>query len=138
LISFFSLLAYYTCKDDVITRIHCPERQLFDEDTRICHDYRKVFCGNRPTNERENDPCKNEFLFSFSNLIFFIQVSVNKMVGMRIVKINVDYIIYVPNNVRLKWVNVQLVGNGILKNFDVMIQKILLFLVKFFRLFLIP
>lgn len=54
----FSLLAYYTCKDDVIARIHCPERQLFDEDARICNDYRKIFCGNRPINERGNDPCK--------------------------------------------------------------------------------
>jgi hypothetical protein len=55
----FLLLAYYTCKEDVITRIHCPDKQLFDEDTRICNDYRKVFCANRPTNERGNDPCKN-------------------------------------------------------------------------------
>jgi len=49
--------SYYTCKEDVITRIHCLDRQLFDEDTRLCNDYRKVFCGNRPTNERGIDPC---------------------------------------------------------------------------------
>jgi len=49
--------SYYSCKENVIARIHCPDRQLFDEDTRICNDYRKVFCGNRPTNERGNDPC---------------------------------------------------------------------------------
>jgi len=55
----FVFLAYYTCKEDGTTRIHCPDKQLFDEDARICIDYRKVFCGNRPINERENDPCKN-------------------------------------------------------------------------------
>jgi hypothetical protein len=87
-------LAYYTCKEDVVARVHCPERQLFDEDTRICNDYRKVFCANRPTNERGNDPCKT------------IQVSVNKMDGMRIMKVNVEYIIYVLINVKQKWVNV--------------------------------
>ncbi|CAF0865968.1 unnamed protein product [Adineta ricciae] len=48
---------YYTCREDVVTRVHCPERQLFDEDLRICNDHRKVFCGNRPVNERGNDPC---------------------------------------------------------------------------------
>jgi hypothetical protein len=55
---FFLLLAYYTCREDVITRVRCLDRQLFDEDTRLCNDYRKVFCGNRPTNDRGNDPCK--------------------------------------------------------------------------------
>lgn len=54
----YSILAYYTCKEDVITRIHCPDRQLFDEDNRLCNDYRKVFCANRPINERGTDPCK--------------------------------------------------------------------------------
>ncbi|CAF1153435.1 unnamed protein product [Rotaria sp. Silwood1] len=52
--------AYYTCKDDVIKRIHCPDKQLFDEDTRICSDYRKVFCANRPVNERDIDPCLSQ------------------------------------------------------------------------------
>ena len=42
------ILAYYTCREDVITRIHCPDRQLFDEDNRLSNDFRKVFCGNRP------------------------------------------------------------------------------------------
>ncbi|CAF0890764.1 unnamed protein product [Adineta steineri] len=48
---------YYACREDVVTRVHCPEKQLFDEDTRICNDYRKVFCANRPVNERGYDPC---------------------------------------------------------------------------------
>ena len=56
-------LAYYTCKDDVITRAHCPDRQLFDEDNRLCNDYRKVFCANRPINERGIDPCKTKRIF---------------------------------------------------------------------------
>jgi hypothetical protein len=54
------------------------------------------------------------------------------MVGMLIVKINVESIIYVQINVKQKWVNVQLVQNGILKDFDVMIQEILLHLVNDF------
>lgn len=48
---------YYTCREDVIARVHCPDRQLFDEDNRICADYRKVFCETRPVNERDIDPC---------------------------------------------------------------------------------
>jgi hypothetical protein len=58
---FLFFKAYYTCKEDVIARVHCPVKQLFDEDTRICNDYRKVFCADRPTNERGHDPCKNRF-----------------------------------------------------------------------------
>jgi hypothetical protein len=61
--SLFYSLAYYTCKEEGVARVHCPDKHLFDEDVRICNDYRKVFCGNRPTNERGNDPCK---------LVFFI------------------------------------------------------------------
>lgn len=57
---------YYTCREDVIARVHCPDRQLFDEDNRICADYRKVFCETRPVNERDIDPCKNLDSFSFS------------------------------------------------------------------------
>ncbi|UJR15055.1 hypothetical protein I4U23_002026 [Adineta vaga] len=48
---------YYACREDLVARIRCPGKQLFDEDSRICHDFRKVFCGNRPVNERGNDPC---------------------------------------------------------------------------------
>jgi hypothetical protein len=54
----FSFLAYFTCKDDIITRLQCLDKHLFDEDLRSCNDYRKVFCANRPTNEHGNDPCE--------------------------------------------------------------------------------
>lgn len=49
--------SYFTCKDDIIVRFQCPDKHLFDEDLHTCNDYRKVFCGNRPTNEYGNDPC---------------------------------------------------------------------------------
>ncbi|CAF0734297.1 unnamed protein product [Adineta steineri] len=49
--------SYFTCKDEITTRFQCPDKYLFDEDLLSCNDYRKVFCGNRPTNERGNDPC---------------------------------------------------------------------------------
>ena len=61
---FFFYLAYFTCKDDLITRFQCPDKHLFDEDLLSCNDYRKVFCGNRPTSERGNDPCRS-FVCSF-------------------------------------------------------------------------
>ncbi|CAF2037508.1 unnamed protein product [Rotaria magnacalcarata] len=49
--------SYYSCRDDVVKRMRCPEKQLFDGDTRLCNDYRKVFCADRPVNERDIDPC---------------------------------------------------------------------------------
>jgi hypothetical protein len=48
------------------------------------------------------------------------------MVGTLIMQINVVHIIYVPINVKIKSVNVQLDQNGIHIDFDVMIQDILL------------
>ncbi len=65
----FCFLAYYTCKEDVITRTRCLDKQLFDEDNRLCNDYRKVFCGNRPINERGNDPCKN--IYEINKMKYF-------------------------------------------------------------------
>ncbi|CAF4933226.1 unnamed protein product [Rotaria sp. Silwood1] len=53
----YNCQSYFTCKDNLITRIQCPDKHLFDEYLRSCNDYRKVFCGNRPTDQSGNDPC---------------------------------------------------------------------------------
>ena len=50
-------LAYFACKDELITRFQCPDKHLFDDDLRSCNDYRKVFCANRPTRGHGNEPC---------------------------------------------------------------------------------
>jgi len=68
---FFYFEDYYTCKEDVIARVRCSDKQLFDEDNRVCADYRKVFCENRPVNERGIDPCKKLDIFLF----FFVRVN---------------------------------------------------------------
>lgn len=72
---------------------------------------------------------RNELFFTI-NICFRAKVLANKMVGMQIVKRNVEDIIYVQNNIKQKWVNAYQVQNGILKDFVVMIQGILMHLVK--------
>ena len=79
--SYCFILAYYTCKEDVIARIHCPDRQLFDEDNRLCNDHRKVFCANRPINERGADPCKTHRFQSKKGTFFSIDLGVGQQNG---------------------------------------------------------
>jgi hypothetical protein len=63
-ILFTCVLVYYMCTDDLITRVHCPDRQLFDDDSRMCLDYRKVFCASRRVNDRDIDPCPTNMIQS--------------------------------------------------------------------------
>lgn len=38
----------------------CPERQLFDEETKICRDHKTVHCGDRSMADKNKDQCKSK------------------------------------------------------------------------------
>lgn len=54
----FIYLAYFVCRDEMILRMKCPDKHLYDEYLHSCNEYRKVFCGNRPIDISSSDPCK--------------------------------------------------------------------------------
>ncbi|CAF1241343.1 unnamed protein product [Rotaria magnacalcarata] len=56
----YNCQSYFICKDEVVTRVQCPDKHLFDEYLNSCNDYRKVFCGNRPIDIGSNDPCSGQ------------------------------------------------------------------------------
>ena len=40
------------------TKLHCPERQLFDVNKRKCNEYERVFCGERTISVTDENQCK--------------------------------------------------------------------------------
>ena len=120
--SFLVLPAYYTCTDDAITRVHCPDKHLFDDDNRICNDYRKIFCGQRPTNERGNDPCETLRALGHCISNVRLQVSVKPMDGTRTARVNAVRTICAPNSARRRWANVHWARNGTPYGFAVTIR----------------
>ena len=52
-------LDYFYCKENEIKREACVERQLFDDDTKTCKDFKNVYCGDRPVNDKGRDQCKS-------------------------------------------------------------------------------
>ncbi|CAF0884081.1 unnamed protein product [Didymodactylos carnosus] len=52
--------SYFYCKEGISVKSRCPEKNLFDDDLKTCNDYRKVFCGDRPENEKYKDPCNGQ------------------------------------------------------------------------------
>lgn len=50
--------AYYQCDKGVQTKLHCPERQLFDTDKRTCNDFERVNCGTRAVNPADKNQCE--------------------------------------------------------------------------------
>ena len=50
--------AYYQCDKGVQTKLHCPERQLFDADKRSCNDFERVNCGTRAINLADKNQCR--------------------------------------------------------------------------------
>jgi hypothetical protein len=38
----------------------CPERQLFDEELKMCRDHKTVHCGERSMADKNKDQCKSK------------------------------------------------------------------------------
>lgn len=60
--------SYFYCKDADTKKQLCPDRQLFDEETKGCKEFKDVYCGERPVNDKGKDPCRskpNGGLFKF-------------------------------------------------------------------------
>ena len=53
------LIDYFYCKDNEIKRETCLDKQLFDEETKTCKDFKNVYCGERPVNDKGKDQCKS-------------------------------------------------------------------------------
>ena len=103
-------LAYLTCQNGWTQRQHCPDKYLFDDDLHTCNDYRKVFCGNRPSHEHGNNPCEWEQASETEpslDVTFLHQVLDNRMVGTPRRTTNVERIISVRNNAKRRLAIVQ-------------------------------
>lgn len=50
--------SYFYCKDSVVNKQLCPDRQLFDDETKGCKEFKDVYCGDRPVNDKGQDQCR--------------------------------------------------------------------------------
>ena len=52
-------LGYFYCKDNEVKKEQCPEKKLFDEESKSCKEFKDVYCGDRPVNEKDRDQCRS-------------------------------------------------------------------------------
>lgn len=51
--------SYFYCKDAEAKKALCNDRQLFDEETKSCKEFKTVYCGDRPVNDKGKDQCRS-------------------------------------------------------------------------------
>lgn len=51
--------SYYYCKDNEVKKEQCPEKKLFDDESKSCKEFKVVYCGDRPVNDKDKDQCKS-------------------------------------------------------------------------------
>lgn len=51
---------YFYCKSSLTKKTTCNDRQLFDEETKSCKEFNKVYCGDRPVNDKSGDVCRSK------------------------------------------------------------------------------
>jgi hypothetical protein len=54
----YSKKGYYYCKNSITYHEVCPERQLFNVESKLCKEYQDVYCGDRPVNDKGKDQCQ--------------------------------------------------------------------------------
>jgi hypothetical protein len=55
----YSFSAYFYCKDNEAKKESCPDRQLFDDESKSCKEFKNVYCGDRPVNDKGKDQCRS-------------------------------------------------------------------------------
>lgn len=59
MVYFYWLQGYFYCKDAEAKKALCNDRQLFDEETKSCKEFKAVYCGDRPVNDKGKDQCRS-------------------------------------------------------------------------------
>ena len=57
-ITFKKQKGYFYCKDSVVYKQLCPDRQLFEDESKGCKEFKDVYCGERPVNDKGQDQCR--------------------------------------------------------------------------------
>ena len=63
--------AYFYCKDNESRKETCPDRQLFEEESKSCKEYKDVYCGDRSVNDKDKDQCRTKPNGGLNILIFY-------------------------------------------------------------------
>ncbi|RNA17804.1 hypothetical protein BpHYR1_016202 [Brachionus plicatilis] len=50
---------YFNCKGDVVKKMQCPDKKLFDEKSNTCKEFKDVICGNRSLSNSKKDLCSS-------------------------------------------------------------------------------